>query len=749
METTKKLEEAEIKKCFNRFDYNGNGLLSLAEIDKAVLELYPQFAKNKPVLMRAYKAADITKDGFIELSEFSRLIELLYYYDELYRLFKKLDKNNDNRISFQEFKQERKVFGFEGLSNTELKKAFDEIDTNRGGYLLFEELCIYAAKKKLNSSDASPPVSTGSKPPSRPASIAGSVRSVKKSSSRPASIVGTVIESKLSSISSKNHEAKGSISGSVPGSVIDDTTSVTSMSEFADTTRDDNVIKSLYKLSEDFTNFLKNSKEFDVKIIIGKEGNSEEFHAHSFILQARSAYFNAALSKQPENKSDDDNSTVSYIYTTLSSFMSYSDCTENSNVTIFKKDDISPKIFRIILDYLYGGAVGIAKINELPPGEFLDLLETCGKLEIQEFIEYLQPIFLEHYHGWIQENLLDLEKFSSKRESFNEIRRYCLDQLCQNPDVIFKSDDVGSIEKRVLTDFLSRDDLIADEIDLWNLIIKWGLAHDQSISREPPNKWSVDDVNKMKAVMSDLIPLIRFKWITSDLFIPQVKPYKKLFDEETFENLVDSYMLSNSQTNTPIVQNSSMILLKEPKARDKHTSLIINENPIYKSLISSFIDKKSFKMDYPSYVFKLVYRGTSEHFSSATFHEKCDNLARTLTIARIRETGELIGGYNPEKWKLDGRSVNVTYPIESKKAFIFKIDKDKIENSKVSRVHDQFNALRYKKETGPNFSDLVIYDQKTPIFYTHRYYEKELKIDGENLDDYEVYRVFPKQTKHL
>jgi hypothetical protein len=35
----------------------GNGGLSLAEIDKAVLELYPTF-NNKPALMRAYKAAD-------------------------------------------------------------------------------------------------------------------------------------------------------------------------------------------------------------------------------------------------------------------------------------------------------------------------------------------------------------------------------------------------------------------------------------------------------------------------------------------------------------------------------------------------------------------------------------------------------------------------------------------------------------------------------------------------------------------
>ena len=46
-----------IFQLFNKFD-NGNGRLSLAEIDRAIIEYYPQFGKNKRVIMRAYKAAD-------------------------------------------------------------------------------------------------------------------------------------------------------------------------------------------------------------------------------------------------------------------------------------------------------------------------------------------------------------------------------------------------------------------------------------------------------------------------------------------------------------------------------------------------------------------------------------------------------------------------------------------------------------------------------------------------------------------
>ena len=59
--------KAEREALFKRMDYNGNGALSLAEIDKAVLELYPGF-DNKPALMRAYKAADVSADGFVRCS---------------------------------------------------------------------------------------------------------------------------------------------------------------------------------------------------------------------------------------------------------------------------------------------------------------------------------------------------------------------------------------------------------------------------------------------------------------------------------------------------------------------------------------------------------------------------------------------------------------------------------------------------------------------------------------------------------
>ncbi|PKY53571.1 EF-hand [Rhizophagus irregularis] len=149
--TTHKLDRTEIKKIFDIFDYNGNGVLSLAEIDKAVIEIYPHLAEDKPAIMRAYKAADTSQDGFIDFKEFGRLIDLLHYYNNLFQIFKKLDIDNDRRVDFDEFKKGYELMGINGGSDEELKAKFDEIDTNQGGYILFDEFCTYAAKIKLIS----------------------------------------------------------------------------------------------------------------------------------------------------------------------------------------------------------------------------------------------------------------------------------------------------------------------------------------------------------------------------------------------------------------------------------------------------------------------------------------------------------------------------------------------------------------------------------------------------------------------
>ncbi|KAJ3034145.1 hypothetical protein HK097_004588, partial [Rhizophlyctis rosea] len=133
-----KVTKEQIKKSFEQFDYNNNNLLSLAELDKAIIELLPQFASHKPAIMRAYKAADHSQDGFITEDEFEKFVDLLWHYDDLFNKFDQLDKDDDRRISFEEFKKGQKLVGL-NLSEEKAREEFDKIDTNKGGMVLFEE----------------------------------------------------------------------------------------------------------------------------------------------------------------------------------------------------------------------------------------------------------------------------------------------------------------------------------------------------------------------------------------------------------------------------------------------------------------------------------------------------------------------------------------------------------------------------------------------------------------------------------
>ena len=114
---------------FRRMDYNGNGALSLAEIDKAVVELYPGI-DHKPVLMRAYKATDKGQDGLIERREFRKLLHYLVYFNNLWHKFEEIDSDGDRRLTEAEFVKGCAVVGvtaLEGTTSRELQSVFRQV----------------------------------------------------------------------------------------------------------------------------------------------------------------------------------------------------------------------------------------------------------------------------------------------------------------------------------------------------------------------------------------------------------------------------------------------------------------------------------------------------------------------------------------------------------------------------------------------------------------------------------------------
>eukprot|EP01052_Picozoa_sp_SAG31_P003783 SAG31_NODE_149_length_22476_cov_41.827189_10_plen_1989_part_00 len=139
---------AQRKRAFQRWDTNGNGALSLAEIDKAVVELFPEF-DHKPVLMRAYKAADKSGDGLIERREFDKLLHYMVYFNDLWGKFQLLDKDGDRRLTLDEFISNAPSLVGHHMSAAEAVSEFTAMDSNGGGVILFDEFCRWCASRHV------------------------------------------------------------------------------------------------------------------------------------------------------------------------------------------------------------------------------------------------------------------------------------------------------------------------------------------------------------------------------------------------------------------------------------------------------------------------------------------------------------------------------------------------------------------------------------------------------------------------
>eukprot|EP00049_Salpingoeca_infusionum_P005323 m.90880 g.90880 ORF g.90880 m.90880 type:complete len:585 (+) comp12932_c0_seq1:94-1848(+) len=138
--------EDKLDEHWNVLDFNGNGMVSLAEIDKWVAEQYP-LLDHKPALMRAYKAS-IGSDDYVQKHELRPLLRNLFYFNKLWTVFDNIDTDDDRRIDLEEFKQGVAQVGL-AMSSDEAQSAFDGLDSNDGGIVLFDEFVKWAAAQKM------------------------------------------------------------------------------------------------------------------------------------------------------------------------------------------------------------------------------------------------------------------------------------------------------------------------------------------------------------------------------------------------------------------------------------------------------------------------------------------------------------------------------------------------------------------------------------------------------------------------
>jgi hypothetical protein len=235
---------------------------------------------------------------------------------------------------------------------------------------------------------------------------------------------------------------------------------------------------------------------------------------------------------------------------------------------------------------------------------------------------------------------------------------------------------------------LKRDDLYLNEIEIWDNLLKWAFAQNPTIPKDI-TKWNKEGVTIMKRTLHRYIPLIRFYHISSEDFHDKVYPFKKLLPKELINNLFTFYLVPNRKINIDI----------QPPRRscDKYDSVIVNFQHF--ALFASWIDKKNDNyLRNNSYNFNLLYRSSSDGNTVAKFHEKTDNKGANIVVVKIKNTNQIIGGYNPLDW---GGNYHFKTTADSF-IFLFK-DYKNTDTGKIGRVIKKEHAIYCYSNYGPTF----------------------------------------------
>ncbi|GBB89320.1 hypothetical protein RclHR1_00160036 [Rhizophagus clarus] len=152
--------------------------------------------------------------------------------------------------------------------------------------------------------------------------------------------------------------------------------------------------------------------------------------------------------------------------------------------------------------------------------------------------ECIQRFLIEDENKSSQYDHIELLKMVFQHGTFIILENHCLKTICQIPNILFGTDKILLLPAQILALLLKQDDLVLDEIEIWNNLIRWATVN------KDPSKWTNDELNLMEKTLSRFIPLIRFHNISSEEYYVKVLPYNDLLPENLKNEILKFYLVT-------------------------------------------------------------------------------------------------------------------------------------------------------------------------------------------------------------
>ncbi|RHZ65273.1 hypothetical protein Glove_318g43 [Diversispora epigaea] len=295
------------------------------------------------------------------------------------------------------------------------------------------------------------------------------------------------------------------------------------------------------KLSQNFIELLNDKDDFNV--IIEVESKEKSFMAHSNILKYRSSYFHRELENILSNE---------------------------NNIKIITKPNISAQIFNVILKYIYGG---IINLENAETRFIFDLMLVASEFDLEELTYKLEAILIDTKSSWLKTHFSLVYHTIFDRQNFKNLENYCNDIIVKYPNLIFDADDFTSLPESALISLLKRDDIQMEEVKIWDYIVKWGIAQNPTL---PTNleDWTKDNFLVLKTTLQQHLPYIRFFHISADEVLDRIEPYKKILEKQLWKD-INHHLLSPTRPVKSIILPARTVLVTELPPQNYCNDIIV------------------------------------------------------------------------------------------------------------------------------------------------------------------------------